>query len=101
MENYLRIAAELGEKLKNMDDFISVERFQSLTEPGKLLSLSFWKDEKSITECRNVEEHRKAQKAGRELIFSHYRLRIAEVNRDYGKFIREEARDDFRKRIDI
>jgi heme-degrading monooxygenase HmoA len=97
MESYLHIAAELAPKLKEIEGFISVERFQSLSEPGKLLSLSFWRDEASIAQWRNVEMHRNAQSAGRATIFLDYRLRIADVNRDYGKSMREEAPDDSRK----
>ena len=97
MENYLQIAAELAVKLKEMDGFISVERFQSLSNPGKLLSLSFWRDEESVAQWRNVEMHRNAQSVGRATIFLDYRLRIADVSRDYGKSSREQAPDDSRK----
>jgi heme-degrading monooxygenase HmoA len=94
MESYLGIAAALGSKLTEIDGFISVERFQSLSQPGKLLSLSFWRDEAAVTQWRNFEEHRNAQNAGREHIFSDYRLRIAGISRDYGKVDRSDAPDD-------
>ena len=96
-ESYLQIAAKIGENLKEMDGFISVERFQSLSEPEKLLSLSFWRDEDSIKEWRNLEAHRLAQQAGRNSIFADYRLRIAQVNRDYSKTSRDEAPKDSRE----
>jgi heme-degrading monooxygenase HmoA len=93
---YLGIAADLKPLLEHMDGFISVERFQSLVNPGKLLSLSFWRDEEAVKAWRNTEEHRQAQKAGRGGIFAGYRLRVAHVLRDYGMFERGEVPADSR-----
>jgi heme-degrading monooxygenase HmoA len=91
---YLGIAADLRPLLDGIDGFISVERFQSLANPGKLLSLSFWRDEEAVKAWRNTEEHRRAQKAGRGGLFAGYRLRIAHVLRDYGLTDRDEAPRD-------
>jgi len=91
---YLKIAAELRRFLEKRDGFISIERFQSLTEEGKILSLSFWRDENSIAEWRNVLEHRNAQKKGKESLFQSYRIRVAEVVRDYTETDRNEAPAD-------
>ena len=91
---YLKIAAKLRSFLENRDGFISIERFQSLTEEGKILSLSFWRDENSIAEWRNVLEHRNAQKKGKELLFRSYRIRVAEVIRDYTGTDRNDAPAD-------
>ena len=88
---YLDWAAELRPLLSEIDGFISIERFQSLTTPGRLLSLSFWRDEEAVRAWRNVEAHRAAQRAGRTEIFADYRLRIGHVLRDYGLFERDEA----------
>ncbi|MDS9470099.1 antibiotic biosynthesis monooxygenase [Paracoccus sp. MBLB3053] len=96
-QEYLDLAAELRPLLAGIDGFISIERFQSLTNPGKLLSLSFWRDEAAIAAWRNLSAHRKAQAAGRDHVFSDYRLRIAEVARDYGMEARGEAPDDSRR----
>ena len=93
-QEYLDIAASLRPDLDKIEGFISIERFQSLYNPEKVLSLSFWKDEQSITEWRNLEIHRLAQAKGREYIFKDYCLRIADVNRDYGMFDRKEAPTD-------
>ena len=93
-DDYLDIAAGLRPLLQEIDGFISIERFESLSEPGKLLSLSFWRDEEAITAWRNLEKHRQAQAKGRKTIFSSYRLRIARVERDYGLSDREQAPDD-------
>jgi len=93
---YLEAAAALRPLLETIDGFISVERFESLTEPGKLLSLSFWRDEESIQRWRKVAEHRLAQTAGRTEHFSDYRIRIAHVIRDYGMNARDEAPEDLR-----
>ena len=93
-DEYLTIAAELKPVLEKIEGFISVERFQSINDPGKMLSLSFWKDEESIKQWRNTEMHRLAQSKGRENIFKDYHLRIANVNRDYGMFDRKEAPAD-------
>jgi heme-degrading monooxygenase HmoA len=93
-EEYLDIAAALRPHLEKIDGFISVERFQSITEPGKMLSLSFFRDEDAVKAWRNTEEHRAAQKIGRSDVFSNYRLRIAAVARDYGMRERAEAPPD-------
>jgi heme-degrading monooxygenase HmoA len=94
---YLDVAAQLRPLLNEIDGFISVERFESLTEPGKILSLSFWRDEKAVEEWRQKEEHRAAQSFGREKAFQNYRLRIAGVIRDYGMVEREQAPSDSRQ----
>ncbi len=91
---YLDIAASLRPLLDAIDGFISIERFESLTEPGKILSLSFWRDEEAIEKWRRIESHRAAQSQGRAGIFKDYRLRIAGVIRDYGMFDREQAPSD-------
>lgn len=80
---YLNIAATLRPMLDGIDGFISIERFQSLSDPDRILSLSFWRDEEAVKAWRNMDEHREAQKAGRGGIFDGYRLRIAHVVRDY------------------
>jgi Uncharacterized enzyme involved in biosynthesis of extracellular polysaccharides len=94
--DYLDVAAELGPLLKTIDGFISVERFESVTEKGKMLSLSFFRDEEAVKAWRNVAEHRVAQAKGRRGIFRDYRLRIAGVIRDYGMKEREQAPKDSR-----
>jgi heme-degrading monooxygenase HmoA len=81
---YLSIAAALRPELETIDGFISIERFASLSESGKILSLSWWRDEASVAQWRRFEPHRAAQQAGRQRIFRDYRLRVAEVLRDYG-----------------
>lgn len=91
---YLGIAANLRPLLDGIDGFISIERFQSLTNPDHVLSLSFWRDEEAVKAWRNTEDHRQAQAAGRDGVFSDYRLRIAHVVRDYGMFERAEAPAD-------
>ncbi len=88
---YLSIAAALRPELDKIDGFISIERFQSLSEPGRLLSLSWWRDEAAVAQWRRFEQHRAAQRAGRERIFRDYRLRVAEVLRDYGMSDREQV----------
>ncbi len=94
---YLDIAADLRPLLAEIDGFISIERFESLSEPGKLLSLSFWRDEEAVAAWRRLEPHRAAQTAGRAHIFANYRLRVARVLRDYGMEEREEAPADSRE----
>ena len=93
-QHYLEIAAELKPLLKKIDGFISVERFQSLTDPDKLLSLSFFKNEQAVQQWRALTKHRSAQSAGRAGVFANYRLRVAEVHRDYGMHEREQAPND-------
>jgi len=94
---YLDIAASLRPLLQEIDGFISIERFQSLTDPAKILSLSFWRDETAIQQWRNTEMHRMAQSEGRGHVFENYRLRIAVVSRDYGMFERAEVPEDSQK----
>lgn len=94
---YLDIASSLKPELEKINGFISIERFQSIYNPEKILSLSFWKNEEAIREWRNLEMHRNAQSRGREFIFKDYHLRIAQVIRDYGMFDRNEAPNDSKK----
>ena len=93
-QDYLDIAAELRPLLEQVDGFLSIERFQSLTNPEKLLSLSFFRDEEAVRNWRNLSQHRNAQRQGRDGIFTDYRLRVAGVIRDYGMFERGEAPGD-------
>lgn len=93
-DDYLEIAAQMRPMLEEVVGFISVERFQSLTDPSKLLSLSFFENEEAVQRWRTLSAHRSAQSKGRAGVFSDYHLRIAHVIRDYGMFEREEAPDD-------
>jgi heme-degrading monooxygenase HmoA len=93
-DEYLDIAAFLRPELNKIAGFISVERFQSMTNKNKVLSLSFWKDEESVAQWRNVELHRQAQANGRSNIFNDYRLRVAHVLRDYTLTERRETPAD-------
>ena len=90
-EDYLDIAASLRSELEEMEGFISIERFASLSEEGKILSLSFWRDEEALIRWRNHAEHQAAQGRGRNEIFENYRLRIGAVIRDYGMHDRAQA----------
>ena len=90
-QEYLDIAASLRAELQAIDGFISVERFQSLSNPDKLLSLPLWRDEAAVKAWRSQSNHRNAQRAGRDGIFRDYRLRVASVIRDYGMTDRNEA----------
>ena len=91
---YLDIAAEMRPMVEEIDGFLSVERFQSLTNPDKLLSLSFFRDEEAVAEWRKLSAHRRAQSKGRAGLFADYRLRVAHVLRDYGLTDRAEAPGD-------
>jgi heme-degrading monooxygenase HmoA len=93
-QDYLDLAAGLADAVKAFDGFISIERFQSITHPERFVSLSFWRDEESVRKWRNVQKHREAQAKGREGIFSAYRLRVAQVLRDYSMDSRKEAPED-------
>ena len=92
-DRYLDIAAELKPHLAHIDGFISVERFQSLSDPARMLSISFWRDEEAVAQWRRFSEHRAAQSEGRTGVFTDYRLRVAHVLRDYGMHDRAEAPD--------
>ena len=97
-QEYLDAGAQLLPHLKGMDGFISIERFESLAQPEKILSLSFWRDEDAVRGWRNFELHREIQSKGRSHIFEDYRLRVASVIRDYGLNDRTEAPTDSRQR---
>ena len=97
VQEYLDIAAKLKPELEKIDGFISIERFSSLVEEGKVLSLSFWRDEDAIEEWRKIESHRLAQEKGREEVFINYRIRVANVSRDYGMKNREQTPSDSKK----
>ncbi len=93
-QDYLDIALNLRSELERIEGFISIERFQSLTDDTKILSLSFFEDEEAVKEWRNLHSHRQAQKAGRNTLFRNYRLRITNVIRDYGMEDREQVPSD-------
>lgn len=93
-QEYLDLAAGLAAELKDRDGFISIERFESISNPGRFVSLSFWRDEEAVRKWRNLQQHREAQAKGRKGIFSAYRLRVAQVLRDYSMDSREEAPKD-------
>lgn len=93
---YFRIAGQLRPLLDEIDGFISIERFQSLSDESRVLSLSFWRDEEAVARWRQLEAHRAAQAAGRGGVFREYRLRVAEVVRDYGMRDRDQAPTDSR-----
>jgi heme-degrading monooxygenase HmoA len=93
---YLDVAASLRPLLERIDGFISIERFESLTTPGKILSLSIFRDEAAVKAWRSLEQHRQAQRAGRADFFADYRLRVASIIRDYGMFDRDGAPEDSR-----
>ena len=100
-QQYLDLAAALRPLLDEVDGFLSIERFGSLSEPGKLLSLSFFRDEAALAQWRQLDAHRAAQSAGRQGVFDDYRLRIAAVVRDYGMLERQQAPADSRRRHGI
>ena len=93
---YLAIAASLKERLSDIPGFISIERFQSMADPNKLLSLSFWRDEVAVAQWRNLEEHRAAQTKGRGSLFADYRIRVGSISRDYSMLEREQTPEDSR-----
>jgi heme-degrading monooxygenase HmoA len=95
-QEYLDIAAQLRPELERLDGFVSIERFASLSDENKLLSLSFWRDEEAVRRWRNLSSHREAQASGRSGVFADYRLRVAGVIRDYGMTERAEAPHDSR-----
>ena len=99
-DTYLDLAAEMRPLVEKIDGFISVERFQSITNPEKLLSLSIWRDEEAVREWRNLAAHRSVQQQGRDTLFADYRLRVAGIFRDYSLFERDEAPEDSRSHHD-
>lgn len=99
MQRYLDMGAALELQLKDLDGFISIERFQSVKDPEKLVALSFWRDEAAVDAWRNLSSHRIIQSASRDGVFRDYRLRVAAVIRDYGKFSRDQAPADSREQI--
>jgi heme-degrading monooxygenase HmoA len=95
-QDYLDLASDLRPALEKMDGFVSIERFASLSNEGKILSLSIWRNEQAVKRWRQFEGHRMAQAKGRAGIFADYRLRVASVIRDYGMSEREQVPTDSR-----
>jgi heme-degrading monooxygenase HmoA len=95
-EDYFALGTAMKAEVENFDGFISIERFQSVTAPGKFVSLSFWRDEAAVQAWRNAQAHRAAQARGRGGVFADYRLRVASVIRDYGMSERNAAPADSR-----
>ena len=91
---YLDLATGLADVVKDFDGFISIERFESITRPGNFVSLSFWRDEEAVRKWRNVQKHREAQAKGRGGVFAYYRLRVAQILRDYTRDERAQAPED-------
>jgi heme-degrading monooxygenase HmoA len=96
-QEYLDLAAGLNDEVRKIDGFLSIERFQSLGDGEKFVSLSFWRDEEAVRKWRNLQKHREAQAKGRGGIFKSYRLRVAEVLRDYTHAERAQAPSDSQK----
>jgi heme-degrading monooxygenase HmoA len=96
---YFELAAAMRADLERIDGFVSVERFESLTQRGKFLSLSFWRDEQALHAWRNQGRHRAGQQEGRDTVFAGYRIRVAQVLRDYGLHEREQAPADSRAEL--
>ena len=92
--DYKALADGQAEDVRNFDGFISIERFESITNKGKFVSLSFWRDEEAVRKWRNLQKHREAQKKGRGGIFRSYRLRVAQVLRDYTRDERAQTPAD-------
>jgi len=92
--DYKQLAEALGDDVRKFDGFVSIERFQSISDPARFVSVSFWRDEEAVRKWRNVQKHREAQAKGRRGIFSSYRLRVCNVIRDYGMQERGEAPRD-------
>jgi heme-degrading monooxygenase HmoA len=95
-QKYIDMGEALRRPLQTLDGFISIERFRSVTDPDKLVALSFWRDEAAVEAWRNNDLHRTIQTRSRQELFRDYRLRVAAVLRDYGMFNREQAPQDSR-----
>ena len=93
-QTYLEMGQSMTSLVEGFDGFISIERYESVSEPGKFVALSFWRDEAAIEAWRNVAEHRRVQDGSRKAVFDDYRLRVANVTRDYGMSDRDEAPPD-------
>ena len=92
--DYKALAEGLADDVRNAEGFISIERFESISQKGKFVSLSFWRDEEAVRKWRNLQKHREAQKQGRGSIFQSYRLRVAHVLRDYTMDERRQVPED-------
>lgn len=99
-QEYLTIAGQLKKFLEDREGFISIERFQSLVDEEKILSLSFWENEQAIKSWRNEFEHRMAQQRGKQVLFESYRIRVAQVVRDYSHIERSQAPADSKQLLD-
>lgn len=94
MAKYLDLATMLKSMLAGFEGFIKAERFSSLSEDGKLLSMSVWKDESAVERWRNTLEHRMSQKEGRNSLFECYKITVYFTIRKYSEKDRAEAPTD-------
>jgi len=92
--DYKALAEGLADDVRQSEGFISIERFESISNKGKFVSLSFWRDEEAVRKWRNLQKHREAQRQGRGEIFGSYRLRVAQVLRDYSMDERAQTPKD-------
>ncbi len=90
-QDYLDIAADLKPEVERIDGFISVERFASIATKGRLVSISYWRDEAAVKRWREHTRHHLAQLSGRDQIFADYRITVAAVERQYGMHDRGQA----------
>lgn len=97
MDGYLALAANLKNELAKSEGFIRSERFSSLVNEGKLLSLSVWESEEAVSKWRNQADHRMSQRQGHDSMFESYTITVASGIRSYSNIERSEAPEDSNK----
>ncbi len=99
MEKYLELASMLKPMLSGFDGFISAERFQSLNNEGKLLSMNVWENEEAIEKWRNTLSHRMSQLEGKNKLFESYKITVCNTIREYSNTDRKNAPQDSNKAL--
>mgnify|MGYP000094091323 CR=1 FL=1 len=94
VDNYTPYSGKMRQLVDEIEGFISVERYRSEYDPDKILALGFFRDETAVEKWRNHPAHRQAQQLGRQKYYTNYRLRMAEVVRDYDRHNREQVPHD-------
>src|SRR6202167_1346363 len=95
---YLGYAKMLRPELERIEGFVDNIRYKSLLREGWILSLSGWRDEKSLVRWRTRTKHHEAQQKGRDQILQDYHLRVGQITKDTevpkGMEIKEQRLDE-------
>jgi heme-degrading monooxygenase HmoA len=82
-QGYEAMAERMVELAQAQPGFLGVESARGADGFG--ITVSYWASEAAIAAWRAQAEHRLAQESGRARWYEHYEIRVARVERAYGK----------------